>query len=487
MEQARGTFKALVADVLSEWNATHGMARSLPTEVLATCFAHLRARDLVRVTHVSRQWRGAALAIPRLWADSNFFTKWPRQPEHVQVDRLSVFLERAKPHPVDIDMTKLATFSAGLLRRLVQEHMPRMRSLRSPASNARSTQIDLRQPAPALVFLFCDTVDLSSHFLGGKVGCLQILQCRYVSALSDPCSALSTLRSFEGAVDNLSTIKTLLLLCPVLHEMVVCIRSCPPRLPALVIPPSLVKLGIYIQHQRTTDWKDFLTGLDAQRMHFIALGEAAADAENLLASLRRSMGDPVHIECRPETDWGNTRLVVLRDALGVERGVYAHNHALAIPRNISGLVSLTLNDWALSRWLFHNREARLDFPTLTTLRIEAAIDPDMRHHIVLHAPRLERMTWRFLSDTKPEENEANLKHLAPFVRALLEPSDIRLAHFELVWPALPLHRQVLPPAPDILALARTVTVMMIWVDGYTERDRYSAHAEQGACDPVTDV
>lgn len=476
----------LVADVLYEWNATHAVARSLPTEVLVACFAHLRASDLVRVTHVSRQWRSIALVASRLWAESSFFVRWPQQPERIQVDRLTIFLERGKPHPVDIDLSSFVV-CGRLLQHLVHEHMSRMRSFRSVASSTSYTQIDLRQPAPVLLSISCIAVQLSDDFLAGKIGRLERLQCRYVSGLSNSCLALSTLCSFKGTVEDLGVITTLLLLCPGLEEMVVSLQSCPTRVLALAIPPSLARLSMYSRH--STDWTDLVARLDTKKLRSIALGQVG-DPEACLASLRTSMGDPVHLDCSTKTDGGPAVLVMLRDMCGVERGVHVLEGVLAIPRNISCLTSLTLGISALYDMLFSQYGALYDFPILTSLRIEANIVPELHRHLDFRAPRLERLTWQLLAISPPNQSEADLKHLPSLVRALLEPSDICLAYFELVWPVLPLHHQLLPPAQDILTLARAVTVEMTWVDGYSERHRYYSNTEPDegvACDPAADA
>ena len=85
-------------------------SRRLPPEILATVASHLDEESLINATHVCHFWRSTLLSFSRIWAVPCFTYEEERN--------TLVFLERSKPLPVSVDITKCFELSEVAMQSL---------------------------------------------------------------------------------------------------------------------------------------------------------------------------------------------------------------------------------------------------------------------------------------------------------------------------------------------------------------------------------
>ncbi|EJD37822.1 hypothetical protein AURDEDRAFT_129222 [Auricularia subglabra TFB-10046 SS5] len=198
---------------MREWSEAHEELYHLPPEVLAACFAFLPLRDLVKASHVSRQWRTAALNNPAVWSQIHLPSGLGNT-----LAILSLALSRTGCSPVDLSGVAPDSYSVELP--CLREHMDHIQSIHWPPC----TLIPLTIPAPKLRSLvgLHRAIIVRPDSLGGKAGELRTLH------LDSPyfptqCPALSTITTLHIRCSTVpqraETLQRLFDLCPRLESL----------------------------------------------------------------------------------------------------------------------------------------------------------------------------------------------------------------------------------------------------------------------------
>ncbi|EJD39789.1 hypothetical protein AURDEDRAFT_128118, partial [Auricularia subglabra TFB-10046 SS5] len=214
-----GTAIASIRELLHAANE-NSITNRVPAEVLTACFLLLPFSGRLRVSHVCRSWRAAALCRPDVWTNISISYGMGNKAEV-----LRMALSRTGGRPVDLKIESIYPLPFAALEDILEPYWSQIRFLGWSPSRP---SILWRLPAPHLKYLHCynrDGLQIPPDFLGGRRGTLRVLYFGS-SSLPPVCPALSTLvnlhiRDMKDTKDPASY-RMLFVLCPQLESLSLC-------------------------------------------------------------------------------------------------------------------------------------------------------------------------------------------------------------------------------------------------------------------------
>lgn len=222
------------------WNARHcDPVRRLPVELSTECFRHLDFAGRLAVSHVSRAWRGIALADPGMWSAATI----TEETRSVSQELLSTLLVRS--HPVSFDLAwKAYSAIPNDAVDIIIDNITRISSLKLKAPSKNLLSRLFQQPAPLLERLECPQGDCTLPATWGLTAApsLKVLHLGTFSIPRD-YEPLSTLQSFTGLVTNVN-VSGLFRLYPQLVSLTLHNVTQPTLSHLYTLPDSLVHLNL---------------------------------------------------------------------------------------------------------------------------------------------------------------------------------------------------------------------------------------------------
>ncbi|EJD39730.1 hypothetical protein AURDEDRAFT_187242 [Auricularia subglabra TFB-10046 SS5] len=383
------------------------IARRLPPEVLAACFAFLDLGELVSASHVSQSWRTAALSFPDLWSSIVIFAHLGKSGR-----LLHMAVSRAGQLPLDFEYTQMSPMPTQSMLKAVSQYFPRFRSFKWTCYPG---YIDISRPAPLLRELGCSEwmCSIPRDFLGGRAGALRTLHLDD-AVFPETCPALARVTDLRARypefADDGRRFHYIFDLCPRLEVLHLRDLDGAPggELPAGPAPRTLRKVAL-----------DAWTSCDLLQLYAVWGLEAVADVQlrmPLGASVRIAPfidgavelsllfeGDQEAVHIVAELSDGRTRkltgddvgdpVAVLAEMLQ-DGAALSHMQRLIVPLSVLGRALAGAHHWpALSHLIVHiyaddmhpDGAPRSSWAHLNCLRSAPALESLALH---IHAPNM---------------------------------------------------------------------------------------------------